>query len=435
MARIFAATLCLVAAPRAGAQAPGAPRGEAQERLTLKRAVALAVQNSRELALARVQLSVAEKTAGVTRAEFLPNLFTGSGAAYTNGFPQTPGGAAPAVFSLSYVQTLFNPPLRGQLRAAEERAEIQRLGVDRTRDAVVLRTATSYLELAKVRRSLELLRNERASAQKILDITRERSGAGLELPIEVTRAQLSLARVEQRVIELEGREEILEEELRSWLGLAAGQPIELAAEELLAEPEEPASELVALAITNNLDLKAAEHERRARELRLAGERGGHWPSVDLVGQYSVLSRINNYDVFFRTFQRNNLNLGVEVRIPVFSAKTSAAVAEARSELSAAELELKNKRSELEIEVRRQARRSRELDAGREVARLELKLAQENLAVLQARFDEGRANLRDLEKARLEESEKWMAFLDADYDRQRAHLELLRTTGQLSAVFQ
>jgi hypothetical protein len=45
---------------------------------------------------------------------------------------------------------------------------------------------------------------------------------------------------------------------------------------------------------------------------------------------------------------------------------------------------------------------REVRAVREVAGLELKLAQENLRTVQERFHEERANLRDLETARLEE---------------------------------
>ena len=179
----------------------------------------------------------------------------------------------------------------------------------------------------------------------------------------------------------------------------------------------------------------AEAERRAREQRLHGERGGYIPTLDLVGQYSLLSRINRYDEFFKRFQRHNLNVGVQVRFPLFSARTSAAVAFAQTDLNAAELELKTKRSILEIEVRRQARRTRELDAAREVARLELQLAQESLRVLQAQFQEGRTRLRDLEKARLEESDRWLAFLEADFGRQKAQLEVLRSTGQLARLLQ
>ena len=45
------------------------------------------------------------------------------------------------------------------------------------------------------------------------------------------------------------------------------------------------------------------------------------------------------------------------------------------------------------------------DAARDVARLELKLAQESLQIVQASFEEGRSNLRDVEKARLDENGK------------------------------
>ena len=410
-------------------------RAQEPEPLTLKRVVALAVQNSRELALARIQYAVAKGSARFDRAAFLPNLYTGSGAAYTYGFPQTPSGGAPSVFNLAYEQAFFNRPLRGAVRAAEERAEGQRLGYEQTRDAVILHAASAFLELAKVRRSLDLLRTERESAQKVLEVTRERAGAGLELPIEITKAELTQARIEQRVIGLEGREEDLEGELRDLTGLPADRRIELSSEEWAPGPEPSAAEMVEQALANNPSVKIAERERLARQHILNGERGRYWPSIDIVGQYSLFSKVNNFEQFFRNFQRNNVNVGVAVRIPIFSSRASAAVALARSQLQEAEVNVGNRRTALASEVREKARRSRELDAAREVARLELKLAQEDLGIVQAKFGQGRANLAELEQARLDESEKWLAFLDAEFDRQRAGLELLKTTGQLAQVFQ
>jgi hypothetical protein len=85
--------------------------------LTLKQAITLALQNSSELALAKARYAVAAQQEAQARAAFRPNLFTGSGAAYTYGFPMAPGGSAPSLFNLSYVQTVFNPPLRGQAKA------------------------------------------------------------------------------------------------------------------------------------------------------------------------------------------------------------------------------------------------------------------------------------------------------------------------------
>src|SRR6266446_5021873 len=55
--------------------------------LTLKEAVRLAVGNSRDLALARLQYGVVQREAGVASSPFHPNFYAGTGVAYTNGFP------------------------------------------------------------------------------------------------------------------------------------------------------------------------------------------------------------------------------------------------------------------------------------------------------------------------------------------------------------
>src|SRR5271170_1473416 len=86
----------------------GLARAQDAEKLTMREAVALALQNSRDLALARVQYTVAMDEAGVDRAAFRPNLYTGSGAAYTNGFPSI-GGSPPAIFQMNYNQAFFDP--------------------------------------------------------------------------------------------------------------------------------------------------------------------------------------------------------------------------------------------------------------------------------------------------------------------------------------
>jgi outer membrane protein TolC len=91
--------------------------------------------------------------------------------------------------------------------------------------------------------------------------------------------------------------------------------------------------------------------------------------------------------------------------------------------------------QVSADVRQITRRVRERDVAKEVARLELQLAQQNLAVLQSQFTEGKVNLREVEHARLDESEKWMAYLDANFGRQQAQLELLKTAGQLDKVWQ
>jgi outer membrane protein TolC len=427
-----------------GAQVSSLPDGSPQEsvppaELTLKNALDRALQSSRDLALARIRASVARRQANVTKARFQPNLFTGSGIIYTNGIPETPGGTAPSLFNIAYVQTLFNPPLLGQYRAETLETKIEQLQTSRTRDFVIVKTASTYLELNKVRHELDLLGRERGSSTRVLEITRQRVVEGQELPIEITRAELAAARVEQRRLQLEGSEDILEADLRDLCNVNPDRHIDLVAADqapnFAAAADRPLKELISMGMENSLEIRQAELDYRAKQERLKGEKGGRFPTVDLVGKYSLLSKINNYDQFFKTFQKNNINVGLQINIPIFSARTGAAVDLASEDLHRSELELYATRSRVEDEVRRQARRVRETEAAREVARLELKLAQEELHITQAKFEEGHTNLREVEKLRLEESTKWLAFLDTDFENQRASLELLRLTGQLAAVLQ
>jgi outer membrane protein len=408
-------------------------RAQDSQKLTLMRAVSLALQNSRELALERAKVATAKNVARVDRAEFLPNLYTGTGAAYTNGIPLAINGQPPSLFQLTYSQVLYDAPLLGHIRAEEERVKTEEIEMAHTHDMVIVRTATSYLELAKARHSLALLRNERASAQQILEFTRKRSASGMELPIDVTKSELAVARIEQRIAQLLGRSQILTAQLENLTGLSSAELDEVSTEEL-PQSDQPADDLVHMALENSPVVKEAESEQNARQNILKGERGGYWPTVALIGQYNLLSNFNNYAQFYNSFQRNNLSLGVLVRIPIFNAKTPANTALAGSQLSEAQLNVGILRNDEQVAAKEAISNMAQQDAVLTVARLELKLAQENLALIQTRFDQGQSSLKELEQARLDEGERWVAFLDAGFARQQAQLALLEKTGQLSQVF-
>ncbi|MGB8322874.1 MAG: TolC family protein [Candidatus Acidiferrum sp.] len=406
--------------------------------LTLKRAIELALQNSKDIQLAKLQVRVADDTAVVTGSEFKPNLYVGSGAGYTYGIPSTPGGQAPSIFNVTYTEQVLNEPLRGVRKEQQEQAQTQRVLLEQTRELVMARVASAYLELVKVRHVLDLLQKEKQSADKIVEVTQQRQGEGYELPQEVTKAQLTRAQVVQRIFQLEGRQDELEVYLHSQLGLAAEQPIDVTPEDLPGSAEQEGANLIAMASQSSPSILLAESQVKGKEFRLIGEKRGYWPTLELVSLYQVLAKFNNYDQYLRNpadFRYNNLNAGVNVQMPVFSAKTRANVELAKANLEAAKINLASQRTQVSAEVRQKSRRVQGADAAKEVARLELQLSQQNLAVVQSQFSEGKLNLRDVERARLDENEKWMTYLDANFQRQQAQLELLRTAGQLDRVLQ
>jgi outer membrane protein TolC len=431
LALLFAVVLA-VRAQEAPQPQPGNPNAVS---LTLKHAIELALQNSKDIQIAKLQASLANRSAMITKSQFMPNLYAGSGAGYTFGIPETPGGRAPALFSVTYTEQVFNEPLRGQGKELQEQANSQKILLEDARNTVIVRTASTCLELGMVRHSLELLRKEQESADKILSVTQQREKENYELPVAVTKDQLTKARVVQRILQLEGRQDELEVTLRSQTGMAENTQIEITPEDLPGVAEQEGANLVAAALQDNIALRVAQSDVRAKEFRFIGEKRGYYPTLELVSIYSLLGRFNNYDQLFKTFGRNNFNAGIQVNVPIFSAQTKANIALAQVNLEVAKAQLANKKTEVSAAVRVKTRRLRERDAAKEVARLELQLAQQNIAVFQSQFAEGKVNVREVEKARLEENDRWMAYLDANFQRQQAQLDLLQTAGQLDKVWQ
>src|SRR5258708_1916768 len=292
-------------APKPGEASAQTSSSAAPVAMTLKHAIELALQNSKDIQTAKIQASVSDHAAQITKAQFMPNLYAGSGAGYTNGIPETPGGRAPSVFNVTYTEQVLNEPLRGQAKETQEQSKAQKIALEDTKNSVITRTASASLELGKVRHSLGLLRAEQESAEKILQVTQERQGEGFELPVEVTKAQLIKARVVQRILQLEEREDQLEVFLKYQLGLPETQAIEVTPEDLPGEAELAGDNLIAAALMNNTGLRLAESDVRAKEFRLKGERRGYFPTLELVSIYSVLAKFNNYTQFFKAFPPHN----------------------------------------------------------------------------------------------------------------------------------
>ena len=68
-----------------------------------------------------------------------------------------------------------------------------------------------------------------------------------------------------------------------------------------------------------------------------------------------------------------------------------------------------------------------------MAKLDLEVAREQLSILLAGWEEGRVSLRQVEEARVLESEKWLGFYEAHYRLELTQLNIVRQTGGLMAV--
>jgi len=403
--------------------------------LTLKQAVELATRQSPEVVLSRLDQQRASLEVQALREPLLPRIVAGSGLAYSSGMPMSIEGATPAVIQAKGVRTLWNRSQTYQVASARESARAASAGAAATREEVTLRVATLFLDLERLSRQTEAAQRQLEHAQRIEAAVRLRVEEGREPPLEARRAALETARARLRLQQFTSQRKAASQALAVALGLDPTGEITPAAEDRPV-PDLPLEEesAVAAALHDDPGLRRLEAQVAAQNLQARAFRAMRLPRFDLVAQYGMLAKFNNYDQFFNRFERHNGQLGASIQIPLFAnSQDVARAAQAEIDARRLQLELQQQRRRVESETRQAWQKLRDAEAARELARMDLDLAREQVSLTLARVEEGRASLRDLEQARFQEQERWILFYSAVQDLELARLELLRRTHTLEAA--
>jgi outer membrane protein TolC len=402
--------------------------------LTLRQALDLAARQNPDLALARLDEMKARAAVKVARDPFFPRITAGSGLAYSNGFPMSIEGSAPSVFQAAAQQFLFNRPQNYQIAQAKEEARGAAIGVTAKQDEVAFRTTSMYLDAERAARIGALARKSIEDYQSILDTVHAQVAEGRALPLTEKEAALNLARAKQLAEGLEDDRATAETALAVGLGFPAEDRVHAVAEDRPAPPlPESEDRAIQRAVESNPELRQIESHIAAKQLELRGEKAARLPRADLVAQYAMLAKFNNYAEFFNHFQRNNGEIGVAFQVPIFHPGVRSQMAETEVDLNHLKVELANARNRLSSDLQQAFRAVRKATTDADVARLDLEVAREQLSVGLAQMQEGRMGMRQVEEARLAESNKWIAFYDAQYALERARWNVLRLTGGLSAA--
>ncbi|MCC6341041.1 MAG: TolC family protein [Bryobacterales bacterium] len=405
--------------------------------ISLKEAVQLALRENPDLILARIDEQKANLAIRIAKDPFRPKVFAGSGLAYSNGFPMSIEGAAPSIVQAKAVSSIFNRSYSFHVAQTIQEARTAAIDTQIKRDSIVLRTAALYLDAARWARTEEAVRGEIDSLRHTDETVQARVKEGRELAIEAKRSALAVAKSLLRLEQIRQERESAEGALAGVLGLSAGERAGAVSSELFV-PEIPQSKEASVqqALENSKELRRLESAMLAKRHEIRQYRSNHLPSVDLVAQYGLFARFNNYEDFFRKFQRNNGQIGISLQLPLFpSAASLAEAAQAEGELSALRTQSTQTRNRISLNTGNAYRQVELSGKSREIARLDLEIARDQVNIFLAQVEEGRATLRQLEEARFQEQEKWILYFDAQYTAEKARLELLHMMGTLQAALQ
>jgi outer membrane protein TolC len=395
------------------------------EQVTLRHAVELALQNSTAMAVAGSDEKRARQGYFEARNLYIPQVTIGSGLAYSQGFPLSLEGAAPAIFNLNSSSLLYNPAGRELMKAAKTDWGASQKTLEDRRAQVVLDTSLAYMELDKILGTMKSLQLQDEAAKKVEQVARDRVQTGVDPEVELTKARLGTARVRLSLANAMGQADLLRMRLAQLTGLPA-DTIETVTESI---PRFPAVDVAPEQVgSSSVAFQAATQQAEAKAIRARAERKAMYPTVDFATQYAVLSKFNNYQDFFLTFQRNNLSAGVVIRFNFLNFSQRAKAEAADAEAFRARKEAEAVKNEVAADTLRLQRAVLQLAAARDVAKLEYQLAASDTQAVLARVEAGAATLRDQENARLLENQKYAVLLDMMFELDKAQAQLLRSSG-------
>ncbi|MBZ5634459.1 MAG: TolC family protein [Acidobacteriia bacterium] len=402
--------------------------------LTLRDALDVALKQNPDVVLARLDQQRARAQVTIMKDPFLPKLFAGSGAAYTNGFPMSIDGNAPAIIQAKAPMAIFDRPQSYRAAQANEAVRGTEIDMGLRQDEVAYRVASLFFDADQAARSLAAVERQVESLVRVRDLTAVRITEGRGLPIQSKQADLKVLQAQQRQAELADSIADTETSLGQVLGFNPGDRVQPAQEDRRLTGQLDSEEAaIQQALEGSREIRRLESNLQAKNLEIKGYRAERLPKVDFVGQYSLLSKYNNYEKFFGAFQRHNVEVGASVTIPILVGRSGqAAIAQSQVDIDKIRTQIGQTRSRITADLQRAYRDIRRTESAQKLARADLDLARDQLTLDLTLYDEGKVTMAQVEASRAAEQEKWIVYYDTQHALEVARLNVLRQTGTLQA---
>ncbi len=335
-----------VLAPSVPASLACGPTGKdntpADQEITLQQLVAMALERNPAIKSAAERFQAQRARAPQARA--LPDPMI-SGGWMGNLTPFSVQQGDPSSYRGLTVSQAFPFPgkldLRGKI--ADREAEAGHWEYEQTRRQVVADVKTAYYAYFYDAKAIEITGKNKDLLQKLESIAEARYRVGKGIQQDVLRAQVEVARIDQKLIVLEQEEDAARARLNTLLDRDPESPLPLPAPVKAADFHESLEDLYAMAHANDPGL---ERDKRRIE--------SHQYTVDLAQK----AYKPDFDVAYSYEQRPEMQdmhgVMVGVNIPIFfKSKQREGVIEASHGLNAARREFDDRMTQVNFEIKQQ----------------------------------------------------------------------------------
>ncbi|AWG22086.1 transporter [Flavobacterium faecale] len=418
-------------------------QAQVKESLKLEEAIHLAWQKSSEVSLADSKVLSKSLEVQSVKNRMYPDLkISGQYQRLTNakvdlqtGSSSSSTGGTPVVNQLVLGQVTASLPifsgfkLRNSVKASDHMYEAETANALQTKEEVAMRVIDYYAQLYKAQKTIDLLSENKKSAQQRVDDFIQLEKNGIIPRNDLLKAQLQVSKLQLSLDKSTSDLNTLNFELTNFLKLDPSTVVEVLESDFANFDMSgiPTSDETALG--NRKDLEAIQLAQKASLDNIAIAKSGYYPSIALVGGYTTLDLKNVINV------QNAMNFGVGLSYDlsgILKNGTTVKLAKSKAE------EVKNQEAVLtdyiKIEVKR-ATEAFELSLKQEQVYTEaVGQATENYRIIKDKYDNGLADTNDLLEADVEQLASKINKTLSKADSIEKYYALLSASGQLNQTF-
>lgn len=323
---------------------------------------------------------------------------------------------------------------RSGLDEAERRVLASEHAIEVAREETVFQIVRAYYEVVRAEKLLHVAERSLARVRDLETAAEARLELGKVSKMDVYRAELQKARVQNTLADQEARRAGALDDLKLLLGL--DPRVDLDVDSKLQGPN--VNDLKEIDLEDQADAQRAEvREARAEvadsERRLVLAKYGLWPSVDLVGYYAQQGFGESFGDSFN-LDRTEWNVGFRSSVPLDRTLQKAALTEAEITLRSRERHYRQLRGQVVGQVRQAVRQLERAQAESALAAQVAEQASQQQELAQYRYEKGLTDNFDLVQAEEQLTEARAAQILAAIDHTLAAAAVRRATGTLTAAF-
>lgn len=415
-----------------------------QKKLSLEKAVNIALNNSDDAKLAKTKIKTATQELKVTQNNQYPDITLSGQYRYLTepdvdfqlalGNPNPTEGEAqeagtPDVNQILFGQANLSLPLfsgfklKNAVNAQQNNLQATTLDAASTHEKIALQAISLYLNLYKAQQMVNVVKENLKSAQQRVKDFNAMEENGLLARNDLLKAQLQESNINVTLQEAKKNVRILNYRLAIFLKLPENSTFAIPEETFSVAPSSEEIEI------QRADIEALEYRKEASKNNIKMAKAAYYPSIALLGGYAALD-IN--DVFT---VKNAINVGVGISYDlsdIFKSKNDVKLAKHRAEelkynitkaKDQVKIQVKNAKEEYELALKKF-----------EVYTKSQEQAEENYRIVKDKYDNGLVDTNDLLEADVDQLQSKINKTNAQADIRLKYYELLQAEGLLTNTF-